>query len=160
MATLPPLPWGAAARGCAPPTLLPRGCPSGQLCAPQPAAPFGAKLCIAQAGDLACPAGSYSQKHTAFAGADDSRGCSGCTCGATSVACGGTFMLNPGMDCFGPFFINGGLPLSCHSVPSQTQYSMSYSSGPPTGVGSCPASGGQPMGTASVKGPLTVCCQP
>jgi hypothetical protein len=88
---------------------------------------------------------------------NEARGCSPCACGAASATCG-NFALNPGGDCFGPFFFpDAPLPVACHATPSGGTYNVSYDSTPNAG-GACPASGGQPTGTATAQGAVTICC--
>src|SRR5262249_5711969 len=59
----------------------PGACATGLFCVP-PATGF--HVCVAQQGDDDCPSSTYTEKHLAFAGVDDTRSCSVCTCGAPS----------------------------------------------------------------------------
>src|SRR5579859_5729918 len=82
---IPPIAWASAARSCvALAAPVQADCAGGLVCAPQSSSPFQGNLCIAQAGDVACPATGYVMKHLAFASVDDTRGCSACTCGSVS----------------------------------------------------------------------------
>ena len=63
---------------------------SAQLCSPALACPSGAclsaaqqgRLCAAQSGDVACPAG-FPSKTLLASGTSDTRGCGACSCGST-----------------------------------------------------------------------------
>jgi hypothetical protein len=57
------------------------GC-SAQSCSPLPAPAFRPGLCIHEAGNVACPAGAFSERHVYFASVLDTRGCAPCACGA------------------------------------------------------------------------------
>jgi hypothetical protein len=73
--------------GCAGGPAATVGC-TGTVCQPRPAPPFAAGLCVHQAGDVACPAGPFTDRHVFFAGVNDTRGCTACACGpAAGGAC-------------------------------------------------------------------------
>ncbi|MCL4751557.1 MAG: hypothetical protein KJ015_15395 [Myxococcales bacterium] len=159
---VPPLVWNERARACGG-AQLGGGCGAG-VCAPVPEAPYGA-LCVAKAGDDACPAG-YPQKLSYYQGANDTRGCTPCNCGSPQgAACPGGVELWTNSQCSAD-------PVSitqvgaCASLPPdptpppppyQTSRSMFYDGQPPFG-GSCSASGGLVSGSATPTSPVTICC--
>jgi hypothetical protein len=124
-------------------------CPGERLCLPAPNA--GARTCIVnpQAGQT-CPSG-YEAVDVAT-GADDTRGCSACSCGGsctggamayyTATSCGGTRHEIP----------NDG---ACHTLPS-----ANYRSARIEGVSeSCQPTGGEPEGELVLTRPGTLCCE-
>jgi hypothetical protein len=132
------------------------------LCAPVPPSPF-ASLCIAQAGDIACPPSSrYSQKHLYYSGAADGRGCTPCVCGAPAgIACttgAVAFYTSSGPTCGGS---SEAIPTDgqCHAVTVSAAGVQATTPAVPAG-GSCAPDGGQPTGTLVPMGAETVCCQP
>ncbi len=133
------------------------GCDAqGEVCAPRPAPPFGASLCIWGAGAKDCPA-AYPQKHTFWDGATDGRECSPCACGVAAGSCTATTTVYE-KSCQNQNVI-GVVPNdgACHAFdgsPARLQVDVQAS-------GACPASGGQATGTV-VEGPgsTTVCCAP
>ena len=159
-ATLPPPAWSQRAVVCsdAPVGL---GCLGvGEVCAPRPAAPFGAKLCVEQVGDLDCPPGAYTQKTTLFGGADDTRSCSACACGNPGGAtCSGTTTIFDGPGCVNPL-VDVPHNNTCVQLSSAPSLSLSYRYKPGTPGGTCNASGGAPLGNVTPKDPVTVCCAP
>lgn len=130
------------------------GC-GGALCAPRPAAPFGASLCIWSPGDKACPA-EYPTPHSFWDGATDNRDCSPCACDAlVNGSCTATTTLYGSKDCKDNL---GDVPNdgTCHQLASSAAMLAKVQVG-----GSCTPSGGQATGTV-VEGPAktTVCCAP
>jgi hypothetical protein len=145
--------WGLLARACEPAVApVQNGCSAGQICAPAPAAPMEARLCVFQSGDVACPAGGYSVKRTVFAGVHDTRACTPCSCGApTGVSC--TATLQEGCGQTGP--VNQ-LPTACGGLSDPGSVMLLaplVASG-----GSCSPMGGAPAGSATPSSPTTVCC--
>ncbi len=159
-ATLQSITWGTAARACTAAGYGQSDCPAGQVCAPVPAPPFGAKLCILQQGSVGCPSGAYSQQNVFYEGETDSRGCAPCSCGGLSgETCGTLVIYSDIFGCSAPAFGPAPAPLTCNpfGAPS-TQLGVVYSPG--ATQGSCPPGGGGPTGSASPASPVTVCCQP
>lgn len=84
-ATVPAPTFTTTARACAMPPTTATGCPSG-VCRPI-APPSFAGQCIVHTGDQPCPGPPYTNRHV-FQEADDTRGCTPCTCSApTGGAC-------------------------------------------------------------------------
>ncbi|MCK6537932.1 MAG: hypothetical protein L6Q84_33570 [Polyangiaceae bacterium] len=159
---VPPLAWNARARACG--GAKPGAACGGGVCTPAPESPFGG-LCVARAGDEACPAG-YPKKLSFFQGANDTRGCTDCSCGSPQgAACPGSVELWTNSQCSVDSVTIGQVG-ACASLPPdpspppppyQTSRSMFYDGQPPVG-GSCGASGGQVTGSATPTAPVTLCC--
>jgi hypothetical protein len=132
------------------------GCGADAVCIATPEPPYAGQPCISSLGDLACPAGPYTEKQLVFAGIDDDRGCTSCTCGGPSgVACTGTTTV------YGQIGCPGGATMVPHdgSCVNTDAKSMIYAPDPPSG-GSCPEQGGAPTGSAEPATPITICCVP
>ncbi|MGH7298256.1 MAG: hypothetical protein ACRELB_25175 [Polyangiaceae bacterium] len=110
-----------------------------------------------QSGDVACPFGT---KHLEYAGADDARGCTTCSCGdPAAIKCGGAIDDYAAAGCAGSYttvglLIAGGA--TCQSVSGGSGLSIKYA--PSTSGGSCAATGGAATGSAAATGPTTFCC--
>jgi hypothetical protein len=135
------------------------GCATGFFCLP-PATAF--RVCVAEQGDVDCPGVPYTEKHLAFAGMDDARSCSPCTCGAPSGdkctvtlsiypddACAMGVTLEVPIDSTGPL-CDGVLPGAAVGSESATP--------PVYEAGSCEPSGGVPGGSVTPSSPTTFCC--
>lgn len=164
-ASAPPVPppWRTFARACSG-TGAPPACEGNDgVCAPSP--PAGFQQCIFHEGDVACPANpetAYSIKQGVFGGLNDTRACTPCACGASEGSqCSGTISIFLDAVC--------AVPLLTHPVVSDTMAACldlppgsalgSKSMGPTTyTLGTCPASGGQAVGSAAPTGPVTFCC--
>ena len=140
------------------------GCGAG-VCAPTPSTPFGAGVCIAKAGDNACPSG-YPQKNLFYQKVSDTRGCTDCSCAAPQGAtCTGSVELDTNNTCtVDPVTLNNvgvcaALPPDPTPPPPPYQDSRSviYDAGPALG-GSCSSSGGTVVGSATANDPVTFCC--
>lgn len=75
--------WTEAIRACA----IGSGCPDGEPCAPEDPGTDG-DLCITRQGNDPCPSGWQTSEIAAFAGGDDTRSCSGCSCSVPSCSGG------------------------------------------------------------------------
>jgi hypothetical protein len=154
--TIPKPSWMTTGIGCQPQGPI-VSCGQNEVCARGPTATFN--LCVYQSGDVACPPGPYANKQVFFQHVDDTRSCSNCACGSPQVDCsGGTVSLSPNSNCSAG--IQSSVPASCGVdgiLASDPVYVQLVT--PPTPMGSCPASGGQPTGTATPAQPVTVCCQ-
>jgi len=158
---LAPLAWSTAAMACSPAGASAGSCGSGELCLPS-AAPF----CIMHAGSLSCPPGEYYvAQHVYYADAGDTRGCSGCSCGApASGSC--SFMVGAIFDAASPpggVYIDTscGTPGGVLFVPEACTLGVkSLKLIAPTAVdaGSCTPSTATPTGDASPATPTTFCC--
>jgi hypothetical protein len=132
-------------------------------CIPAPAGPW--MVCIALAGTAdACPKGSpYTDLYSLWAGATDERACSPCTCGASEgSSCSSVFTA----------YADGACSAEVASVTASTSASActgvlagssigSVAASPPLyQPGTCPAGGGQVVGSVSYGMPETLCCLP
>jgi len=158
-----PVEWPNALVGCGAPALLPDGCPDGQLCAPEPAAPYRARHCIAQKGDAACPPSSaFTQKlATGYEGVTDSRACAACNCAApTGVTCGNTVQVyNNSNACGGTastFAVTSSACRGNYESPS-IKLAGAYTITGGTCAGAGPSA---PSGNVAPADPVTVCCLP
>jgi hypothetical protein len=125
----------------------PTSCDPG--CLPLPESGFDERLCVARAGDLACPTG-FTERHAVYASTDL---CSPCGCGpVVGSACSlSLYFNNP--DCTGSWSPQSG-DQTCGSVGSPPPLSGKTTAGQ---QGSCEPSGGvPPVGGATVS--YTVCC--
>lgn len=159
-ASVPAITWGISGRACVSTVAAAQvDCPVNAVCAPRPAPPFGPGACIAVLGDVACPSQGYTAKHVFFTSADDSRGCTSCTCGgagnASCTASVSVYAGNPGAGCSGQPIIYAA-PFSCVAVDQPGNFLATLSGT----AGSCPPSPSTPTGTATPSKPVTVCCTP
>jgi hypothetical protein len=151
--TLPPPNWTDAGFACGGATAG-GGCANNAACLAKPAAPFG-QLCVFRSGDHSCPSG-YGDKHTFVDDVVDTRDCTSCSCGTPDGTCTAStaFYSNPNCNTKLGDLPNDG---ACHAA-SGTAKSMKTTV---TATGSCPPSGGDPIGSI-VEGAskTTVCCTP
>jgi hypothetical protein len=156
---LPATSWSTVGRVCAPGATPPAaGCSGAQVCVAQAPAPFDTSLCVYQAGDLPCPAGTYGGKHLLYGSVLDVRGCSACACGmpVSGGGCMGELSLFtastcPSADTRPPYVLGSG----CQQVGALGGLEAP---GLEVTQGSCPTSGGNPQGAATPTSPVTVCC--
>jgi hypothetical protein len=128
------------------------------VCAPAPEAAFGHGLCIAQAGDVACPATGYTKRVRFFAGDNDTRGCSACTCGTVNGAtCAGSLTTFTSTDasCAGSP-ITYQLPFTCDPGQQPGDFRLTLTAS----GGGCSPSMVTPTGAAVPSQPTTFCCAP
>jgi hypothetical protein len=151
------------AYSCAPDdALAPNGCGSDQLCAPD--GPFNGSYCVTREGAHDCPSGSYSERRVFFGGVEDTRDCSACACDRD---CDYTVELFPDADT-----TCGGAASATLSIasPNEAEEASNCAVAPVgtggtlraafsvTGGGTCSASGGEPVGSATGADPITFCC--
>jgi hypothetical protein len=157
--------WSTFARGCEDASGGTWGtcAEHGETCAP--AAPAGFRQCVSHEGDRDCPSFTpYIEKHLFYGGADDSRDCSPCSCGApTGSSCAASLSIYSDSACSTPLFsslsIDSNAP-ACVDLPVGSALG-SKSIGTPTYTpGQCQASGGAPTGSISPVQPSTFCCLP
>jgi hypothetical protein len=155
--------WATYAQACSSTTaVVEDDCQTGSVCAPKPAAPYGATLCISQSGDVACPPASggagYASKQLFYGSVDDQRTCTACTCGALGGAsCSASFEAYSSTDgsCTG----GGDLyvaPFSCEAVDQPADFRVTITAQ----NGSCGANPVNPTGSATATSPTTFCCLP
>lgn len=154
-AGVPAWSWTLGALGCSATTLADAGgCTAGTVCAPTPSAP----LCIySDGGSAGCPdAGPYSVSYVLYGGADDTRGCAGCSCEPTGTCTGTLINYNSDIACSGATQ-NLPIPSGCVSPYSSlggTYWSGSIGVQNPT----CKTDGGAATGAVTQKNPTTFCC--
>jgi hypothetical protein len=161
-ATVPPLSWAILGKACGD-SAFGGGCGAGNVCQPKPPLPFISGICIYKSGDHQCQGPTYTQKHVFYGDAMDTRGCTGCQCGAVS---GGSCTIE--MSVYSDTTQNTCTTLAatfnaggCGNLNGNPAvYSRKATvTQPPTG-GTCPASGGQPTGSIMPSDPTTFCCIP
>lgn len=137
-------------------------CGGGFFCAPPPAPGFHA--CVPQQGDNDCTGPTYTEKHVAFAGVEDTRSCSPCTCGTpTGSKCTVTITIYPEAACATASTyqatVDSGGP-ACTDVTKGAALGSKSASAPAYSAGTCEPGGGAPTGAANPTGPTTFCCIP
>lgn len=156
-----PWSWKTRHRLCGLPQHL-SGCAEDQVCAGRSGETFARQFCVYQDGEVACPAGPYSQQTVFYRGVDDTRACASCDCGPpTARTCGGVVRLYSTNDCPSSSFQTIPANDSC-TKGSFTAVAATYVPSSPAG-GSCEPSTGSPPfipGSATPKDPVTVCCMP
>ncbi len=154
-----PIGWGTFAQACSSTVMVAQvDCQPGSVCAPKPMAPYGAALCISQAGNLSCPTQGYTSKQLFYGGVDDQRDCTACTCGnPAGASCDATLDVYMSTDgsCTGTPDLYGA-PFSCDSVDQPVDLRFVVTSQ----NGSCAASPVGPTGAATPTSPTTFCCLP
>lgn len=160
--SVPALKWAIRGKACGD-SSVGAGCGAGKACLPKPPQPFLGGLCIYKSGENACPAGDFSVQHVFYEGADDTRGCGACSCGAPA---GSTCAAS--IDVYNDLTIDtcvtkvatipagGCVDLLNNPTVSGAKATITQ---PPTG-GSCVPSGGQSMGQVTPTTPTTFCCTP
>lgn len=150
---IPPIPWEATIRTCrVPETAL--SCGDGGLCLPVQPEGFEDNWCMYRQGDFECPAGAYANKSLFWSGAEDTRGCSNCTCGSAGTNCNDTTVdVYAGADCEGlpvATLVGGNV---CTNV---TGLSLAASVG---AASACPVTAmPEPEGIVEAQGEFTFCC--
>lgn len=122
--------------------------------------PAGA--CIHRPGVHLCPDERYTERTVLYTDLVDERSCSECNCSqAVGQSCPGTIELWPAEDCSG-----AGAAIDLGSAGVCTSEDLAFNVrgyrvlvGDPAG-GDCPATGGEPLGSATAVDPHTVCCEP
>lgn len=160
---LPPVSWSAVGEACNGGAVVTTGCNNGLQCMQKPAAPYVAGECIMSSGDVPCPPGVFSQKHTFYLSTSDTRGCTNCGCQSSSGGtCSATMTIYSQAGCAGAQLGN---------VQSSSCLNFAANSNPSVSVGviatfsaiagsSCPTTGGQPLGSVVETNPTTFCCVP
>ncbi|MFT3764820.1 MAG: hypothetical protein QM820_04785 [Minicystis sp.] len=129
------------------------GCGAGKFCTGKPAAPFVDGLCIWRSGDVACPA-SFPSKHGFTDSVVDTRDCTGCFCGAPTASCSATTRLYSNSQCNG-----AGTDVPNDGSCVQPAGNVGSVDVTVTTTASCPATGGQPVGSiVAGAAKTTVCC--
>jgi hypothetical protein len=156
--------WKTYARACRgvafPPCLDPS-----KLCVPTAEPPpEGFAQCIYREGDHECPL-DYPDKRLFFDKGTDTRSCSPCSCGdPIGSVCSATVRMYQDALCtvvakdadvtsIEPKCVDLQVPPDVALLGKKVE-NITYE------PGSCPPSGGEPVGAADLQGPSTFCCQP
>ena len=154
----PPAEFGMRATLCAAtPFDTEEACPTGEVCAAIPDAPFDVHACIWIAADLPCPAGSpYEVRTMLHQGIADTRGCTACECGPIGGTCSATIEVYDEQLCSGAVFgqVQTGAPCEQIVGAASSAAVIGIQADAACGV----PSGAQPAGSAAPEDPLTVCC--
>lgn len=154
----PPEPtWSLAARVC-------QGLAKGTCDAPEhcvPDAP-GFRQCVTQSGEHDCPAEGYTERFVFHQGFDDTRGCSECACGPTQgSSCSTLVSLFKDAACTALVTTVGASttkPTYADISPPGQAISAKSALAPQYHAGTCAPSGGEPIGAATPRDPVTLCC--
>jgi hypothetical protein len=153
---------GAAGTTCTPIADLAGGCSPGDACVPRPAS---ASLCIEHDGDVACPAGAYSQRSVVGApgAVTDKRSCAACTCSSSAASCSNpTFSAYSNSSCLGGADTAQLVANVCvqANAPFTNDDYFIYSATPTAPT--CQIGGAPPavVGAVEPKSPTTICCMP
>lgn len=154
--------WKFESKACKAPSTG-GGCDSGKVCAPRPPSPFEGGLCIAKAGEEACPGGAYQIAYTFYEDYDDTRDCTSCTCGS---AVGGVCELTVNLYSDSSFGVcqtevakfKAGNCFDIVGNPDVFGWTSDIT-GQATG-GMCAASTVSATGTVTPTVPTTFCCVP
>lgn len=125
---------------------------SGNTCLPVPESPFAMTFCIYKPGEVECPAQTYRNEQVLNVG-QDTRGCSDCDCGTPSGPCVGTIGVFTSPTCDDGLVASG--PTGDCLPASVTDGGIKFLETEPV---ECPASGGEPVGEASLGSEYTLCC--
>lgn len=157
----PPVSWERTASLCASDQAGGGDCQTGQICLSSNEDMPPSKLCIFRPGDVLCPTGSYAKKSLYFEGLTDDRSCSPCECGVpTGRSCSVTVTGFESAQCAPPVMqvtVKSPGPSPGCFMGVNAKY---FKASPATILdgGTCAASGGKLTGSASAKGPTTICC--
>lgn len=134
------------------------------LCMPPASSPFSSAACVWQAGDHVCTVDGFSNKRLLYAGFDDSRGCTACSCGDPAGECEGRLWLRAAAGCEGSvetIFTDGGCYASDLAVESAILPNSAAGCGGSCQTvvsAACEPQGGEPSGTIVPSEPHTFCC--
>lgn len=150
-ATIPTPTWGEQVRSCGA-ALGGETCPGGDVCVP--AVPAAWTSCIYKVGaGHICPAG-YTDQNVYYDAFQDTRVCSGCSCGPPTGTCGGTVRVATGAPCNSETQIALG---ACAPAAGVT-HARYTATGPNNGA--CVPGSASLNGSAVPQNPVTFCCRP
>jgi hypothetical protein len=141
--------WGTAVTACGRADAPETGCADTEVCAPEPEAPFD-RVCIFQVGMHDCP-DPYISRALIWGGYEDTRSCSGCTCGAADSECGGSLENSGDANC-------GNVSSTIPANGCAMTFGEPYTRWNLTPTGSCEPSTAQLSGTANPVDQTTLCC--
>jgi hypothetical protein len=152
--------YAAQDRECTPDSASSAGCSGGE-CTPTLPSPYLA--CVAQAGSVACPAGSaFTQQHVV--GTSVTLSCSACACNVTASCSGKVEFFTDKACTMGELDLpadgtcNAGPPLGAGGLGGTSFGSYKYVANAPANV-ACTASGTTATGVA-LANEQTICCVP
>jgi hypothetical protein len=160
----PPPSWTTAVLACAGDVdLAACGDPASLACVSPASPPPSYQRCVYQTGDQTCPS-AYPQKQSLSTDADDTRGCTPCACDTPAGSyCTAELDVFKDGACTQPLLSDpvSSLSAPCFDItpPGPALGSMSVDKVTYT-PGTCAPSGGQPTGTATATGLVTLCCAP
>lgn len=138
------------------------GCSENKVCVQKGGGNYTGPVCVRKMGMDSCPAG-WSKETVMYATVDeanDTRACTACTCTIKDVACtAGSYTLYDLNECKDG---DPNLAITANCVQAGgllDQNTASIFAKLPQPTGSCDVSGGEKMGSLTVDGPITVCCQ-
>jgi len=133
-------------------------CAESETCTPMPLAPFEPGMCIWIDGDVPCPTERFTERQLAHGEIVDTRGCSECTCGAPEGTCeGGVVQMDLSANC------PGGLSWEAEHgecLAGESYFESARVTQSATPIVSCAPSPVASVGSATLLGPVTVCCEP
>lgn len=166
---LPTPTWGVHAKACKS-TRHGGGCAVDQVCLPRPKEPFEGRVCVGKAGEVECPAVFVTQRvfygdGSPTSGYDDTRGCTGCTCGPAS---GGTCEITVHLfsdqqlstcNTEVTSLVAGGGCVDLSGNPGIYGIEIDLTT-PPSGGSCSPTSTSTLMGAVTLEDATTFCCLP
>jgi hypothetical protein len=158
--TIPDLAWSEAVSGCEP-AIETTGCGGAQRCVPTPLPGFSSKLCIFRYGTSTCPMEGYNQGEVFYASANDTRGCTACTCSTTDqTSCSGsTVGFWTGGMCAGDAAAEVPIAGGCKEFTLSGSSQVALLPSPLPDGSTCNPSTPTAMGTVNASHPVTLCCQ-
>ncbi|MDI1476128.1 hypothetical protein [Polyangium sp. y55x31] len=143
------------------------GCAEGSTCAP-PLEP-GARICVRSSGGGVCPSGWDGETLTAYAGGQDARTCSACTCTLEGAGCeGGAYRAfdtnsctasGSGADAAPPINITDETCVDVSTLADSGTFSiLAFEASAYTGSCTSPQ-GGAPSGAVLLEGAIKYCCR-
>jgi hypothetical protein len=151
--SLPDAEWDDPMLACGADGLERNGCAAGRVCAPP--LPDGAALCIVRSGDRACPSGAYSDRTVYYTDFDDNRSCSACECDQDCDYAWNVYQSTDTTCAMSPELTLVGEDQCEPVTPTSDALRIGVEI---EGTGACDSSGGDPQGSVSEDGAVTVCC--
>jgi hypothetical protein len=137
-------------RVCSADSLTAAGC-NATTCSPSVPSPFAA--CIAQAGDVACPAGPFGVKH--LVGSDVVFDCAPCGCSVSATCSGTVTYFTDGACTMGAMTMQA--DGQCHGIPNGGTFGSYEYAASPSGV-TCNQGPAPAASNLSLTGTETICC--
>ena len=141
--------FGTAITACARAESTEAGCTDQEVCAPAPDDPFD-RVCIFQIGVHECP-DPYISRALVWAGFEDNRSCSECSCGPADSECGGSLENSDSPNCDNITSTTPANGCSMTFGEAFTRWNLTPS-------GTCAPSTAQLSGQANPIDQTTLCC--